>query len=94
MTMAPTKAICLLKGFSTKIVFALIPNIRKRYPKGNLWNPRKFVTTIDHITLDKAKEYLENHHAKKHMESLLWSEAEESTEGRGFSPREDVDSYF
>ena len=64
MTMAPTKALHLLKGFSSKLLFGLVPNLRKRYPKGHLWRPGKFAASIGHITVDKAKQYLEAHHAK------------------------------
>lgn len=64
MTMPPTKALHLLKGASAKILFVLVPNFRKRYPKGHLWSPGKFAASIGHITVEKAKQYLEDHHAK------------------------------
>ncbi|MBU0457653.1 MAG: hypothetical protein KKD75_05905, partial [Nanoarchaeota archaeon] len=37
---------------------------RKLYPRGHLWSPGKFAASIGHITLEKAKAYLEAHHAK------------------------------
>lgn len=64
MTMDPTKALQLLKGFSARLVFAIVPNLRKRYPKGHLWSPGKFAASIGHITLENAKNYLDGHHAK------------------------------
>ena len=64
MTMNPTKALQLLKGFSARVVFKLVPNLRKRYPRGHLWSPGKFAASIGHITLEKAKAYLGAHHAK------------------------------
>ncbi|TAL58391.1 MAG: response regulator transcription factor, partial [Nanoarchaeota archaeon] len=33
------------------------------------WSPGKFVASIGHITLEKAKQYLEAHHAKNPMPS-------------------------
>lgn len=69
MNMAPTNALHLVKGFSSKLIFTLVPNFRKRYPKGNLWSPRKFAAYVGHITLENAKKYLEDHHAKA---SLRW----------------------
>ena len=36
----------------------------KRYPRGHLWSAGKFAASIGHITLEKAKAYLEAHHAK------------------------------
>lgn len=64
MTMNPTKALQLLKGFSARVVFALVPNLRKRYPEGHLWSVGKFAASVGHITLENAKKYLDDHHAK------------------------------
>lgn len=71
MTMSPTKALHLLKGKSAKILFVLVPKLRKRYRKGHLWSPGKFMASIGHITLDKAKKYLEDHHAKSFSIGIL-----------------------
>src|SRR3989338_9258392 len=80
MTMSPTKALQLLKGFSSWLVFRLVPKLRHRYPKGHLWSPGKFAASVGHITLENAKKYLDDHHAKalvlRYWESSLWSEAE------------------
>jgi len=64
MTMAPTQALQYLKGFSARLIFAQIPKLRYRYPKGHLWSPGKFAASIGHITLEKAKSYIEEHHAE------------------------------
>ena len=67
LTVAPTVAIGKLKGLSARILFALRPTLRLRYPKGNLWSSGKFVRSVGNITLEKAKEYVKNqraHHAK------------------------------
>jgi len=64
MTMGPTKALNLLKGFSARLMFSIVPKLRRTYPKGHLWSPGKFAASIGHITLDNAKKYLEGHHAK------------------------------
>ncbi len=81
MTIGPTKAVQLLKGFSARVIFQLVPNLRKQYPRGHLWSPGKFAASVGHITLEKAKNYLEAHHAKaldvSVRESSLRSEAEE-----------------
>ena len=65
MTMSPVKALNLIKGFSAYLLFKLVPNLRKRYKKGSLWSPGKFAASVGHITLENAKKYLEDHHAKK-----------------------------
>lgn len=65
MTMSPVKALNLMKGLSAYLLFKLVPNLRKRYKKGSLWSPGKFAASVGHITLENAKKYLEDHHAKK-----------------------------
>ena len=68
LTMAPTKAIGVMKSLSAKIIFALMPNLRLRYPKGHLWSAGKFIISVGYITLEKAKEYVKNQvarHAQK-----------------------------
>ena len=68
LTVAPTKAIGKIKSLSAKVIFALMPNLRLRYPKGHLWSVGKFAISVGYITLEKAKEYVKNqkaHHAKK-----------------------------
>jgi putative transposase len=64
MTLAPTTALNFLKGMSARIIFQLVPNLPKRYPRGHLWSPGKFAASIGPITLEGAKKYLEDHHAK------------------------------
>ena len=63
-TMNPSKALNLMKGFSAFLLFKLVPNLRLRYPKGHLWSKGKFMASVGHITLENAKKYLEDHHAK------------------------------
>ena len=64
LTVTPSRALHLLKGLSSKMLFQLVPNFRKRYKKGHLWSPGKFIASVGHITVEKAKQYLEEHHAK------------------------------
>lgn len=64
MTMSPIKALNLIKGLSAYLLFKLVPKLRLRYPKGSLWSAGKFAASVGHITLENAKKYLEEHHAK------------------------------
>ena len=64
LTMAPSKALNLIKGFSAYLLFKIVPNLRLRYRKGHLWSKGKFAASVGHITLENAKKYLEEHHAK------------------------------
>ena len=89
MDMAPTRALHLLKGYSAKILFVLIPGFRKRYPKGHLWSPGKFAASVGHITVEKAKAYLEAHHAKAIISGIpARSEAEGLLRRVGVTMRE------
>jgi putative transposase len=65
LMMSPSKAAMLLKGLSARIIFLLLPHVRRLYRKGHLWSPGKFMASVGYITLDKAKKYLEEHHAKQ-----------------------------
>ncbi|MBI5798625.1 MAG: IS200/IS605 family transposase [Candidatus Yonathbacteria bacterium] len=64
LTMTPARAMNLLKGCSARIIFHESPHLRRFYRKGHLWSPGKFMASVGYITLDKAKQYLEAHHAK------------------------------
>lgn len=89
LRMNPLFALQCLKGMSAKGLFGQLPHLRRLYPKGHLWSPGKFVGSIGHITLEKAKAYVEAHHAKVILplwESQPRSGAEGSPEGRAFRP--------
>ena len=94
LTVAPTDAVGKLKSFSAKIIFALIPNLRLRYPKGHLWSTGKFVISVGNITLEKAKEYVRNqkaHHAKHTTKGILArAAARVSPAGLRACPKEEV----
>ena len=73
LTMSVSKALNLLKGFSSKLIFELCPKLKLRYPKGHLWTKGKFAGSIGHITLEVAKEYVKNqeaHHANTPRRNL------------------------
>lgn len=64
LTMTPSNAAKLLKGNTARGMFKEIPHLSTIYRKRHLWSPGKFIGSVGHITLDKAKEYLKAHHAK------------------------------
>lgn len=67
LTKSPTSVIGTIKSISSKIIFAELPKLRLRYPKGNLWSRGKFAMSVGNITLERAKQYVadqEAHHAK------------------------------
>ena len=84
LTVAPIDAVRKLKSISAKIIFAQIPKLRLRYPKGSLWSAGKFAISVGNITLEKAREYVKNQrtrHAKKQA-IILWNPRPRSSEGQ------------
>src|SRR3989338_1545782 len=84
LTMTPANALQDLKGMSSKGLFIQIPHLKRLYRRGHLWSPGKFVGSIGHITLDKAKKYLEAHHAKTPTGIPSPNSSSESSEARAF----------
>ncbi len=79
LTKTPIDAIRDLKSLSARILFTLIPKLRWRYPQRKLWSKGKFAMSVGNITLEKAKEYVQNqgtHHAKVLVINLLESSPE------------------
>ena len=64
LTMTPIEAISKIKGYTSKCLFILCPKLRSLYHRGHLWSSGKFIASVDHITLSKAKEYIEKHEFK------------------------------
>ena len=58
--MTDVKALQLLKGFTSFLLFRLEPNIRKRYPKGHLWSSGSFSATVGYTELDTVLNYVKN----------------------------------
>jgi putative transposase len=65
LTMPPTAAIQVLKSKSARIILHQAPHVRRLYRGKGLWSPGKFMASVGHITLEKAKQYVEAHHAKR-----------------------------
>ena|SRR3989344_6157662 len=58
--MTDVKALQLIKGFSSFLIFRLTPNLRKRYPKGHLWTQSSFSATVGYTELDTVVNYVKN----------------------------------
>jgi len=58
--MTDIKAVQLIKGFSSYLLFRLVPNFRLRYSRGNLWSRGSFATTVGFANLDTAMEYVKS----------------------------------
>jgi len=66
LTMSPAYTLQILKGLSAKLFFEHHKKARLRYPRGHLWSPGKFASSLGFIQLDVAKNYVmnqEEHHS-------------------------------
>ena len=66
LSMSPTYALQILKGVSARLFFRNNTKARLRYPKGHLWSPGKFASSLGFIQLENAVDYVRNqdlHHA-------------------------------
>ena len=66
LNLSPAKALQILKGVSSRLFFMNNPKIRLRYPKGHLWSPGKFASSLGFIQVEQSKDYVRNqdsHHA-------------------------------
>ena len=64
LDMAPSKALQILKGLSSKLFFEHHAKARLRYPKGHLWSKGKFAASIGFVQREVVTEYIKNQ--KKH----------------------------
>jgi len=65
-TMCDAKALQLIKGFSSYLLFRLCPDLRKRYPRGNLWNEGYFCEGVGSKEFGEVLDYVKNqeeHHS-------------------------------
>lgn len=58
--MTDVKALQLLKGFSSFLLFRLVPDLRKRYPKVHLWTQGSFSATVGYAELNTVLDYVKN----------------------------------
>ena len=66
LSMSPTHALQILKGVSARLFFKNNPKAKLRYPKGHLWSPGKFASSLGFIQIEKAIDYVKNqdiHHS-------------------------------
>ena len=71
-SMSPAQAMNLMKGYTSRLFFLLEEKKLSKWYRGynkerSLWGDGKFMGSVGHITLEKAKEYMkkqEAHHAK------------------------------
>lgn len=65
--MTDIRALFLLKGYSSKLLFVLCCEFRLRLPNGHLWSKGNFSSTVGFTELNTVLEYVRNqdvHHAE------------------------------
>ena len=59
-TMSDSKAMQIIKGLSSYILFRICPNLRKRYPNGEFWNDGYFCDGVGNSNFAWTYNYIEN----------------------------------
>jgi hypothetical protein len=72
-TLSIFEAFRLLKGCSSHKLFERKPNFRKRYPRGHLWSPGKFYTSVGDADLQIVVSYIRTGTLPGHFGVLLRS---------------------
>ena len=49
----------MVKGISARKLFLKFPKLKKKLWKGHLWNPSYYIETIDSISEDVIRKYIE-----------------------------------
>ena len=59
-TMSDAKAMQIIKGLSSYILFRICPNLRKRYPDGHFWTEGYFCDGVGESNFAWTFDYIEN----------------------------------
>ena len=68
--MSQSKALQLLKGGSSYLLFRLQPKFRLRYPRGHFWSPGAYAGSVGHNTVEIVDDYVK-HQEDVHQTKLL-----------------------
>lgn len=71
LNVSPTYALQILKGGSARLFFKMNPKARLRYPKGHLWSPGKFASSLGFIQVEQAKDYVRNQDAHHQSDWII-----------------------
>ena len=70
-TMRVSKALNLLKGYSSFKLFRKHPWLRNYFRKGHLWSPGKFFRSVGNVTAEAIKNYIAQSNRKSNCHELL-----------------------
>ena len=57
-SMSQSKALQLLKGGSSYLIFRAQPKFRLRYPRGHFWSPGAYAGSVGHNTVEVVDNYV------------------------------------
>ena len=60
LSMSQSKALQLLKGGSSYLIFRKKEKFRLRYPKGHFWSPGAYAGSVGYNTIDVVDSYVKN----------------------------------
>ena len=60
LTMTPSKALQLLKGGSSYIIFRAEEKFRLRYPRSHFWSPGAYMGSVGYNTIEIVDNYVKN----------------------------------
>ena len=69
-SMSQSKALQLLKGGSSYILFRQQPKFRLRYPKGHFWSAGAYAGSVGHNTVEVVDAYVKNQ-TDVHQKSIM-----------------------
>jgi len=67
-TMSDAKALQIIKGLSSYILFRICPNLRKRYPEGHFWSEGYFCEGVGNSDYAATYAYVENQEMHHHSQ--------------------------
>ena len=59
-SISQSKALQLLKGGSSYLLFRQQPKFRMRYPRGHFWSPGAFASSVGYNTINAVDNYVKN----------------------------------
>jgi len=70
-TMSVSKALNLLKGFSSYKLFLKHKWLRKYFRTGHLWSPGKFFRSVGNVTAEAIKNYIAESNRSQNYQRLI-----------------------
>lgn len=70
-TMSVSKALNLIKGYSSFKLFRKHPWLRRYFRKGHLWSPGKFFRSVGNVTAEAIQNYISQSNRQGRSQQIL-----------------------